>query len=58
MTVLMTLLVGTLMSAFFVGFFGLGYYLGTKKSASNEWEMNKDNQEAIKGIADWLNYRG
>lgn len=46
------------MSAFFVGFFGLGYYLGSKKSASNEWEMNKDNQEAIKGIADWLNYRG
>lgn len=58
MEIVLIFLVGTLMGAFNFGFFCLGYYVRSKKPDENAVEMTEQNKEAIKGIADWLNFTG
>ena len=54
------ILTSTFLSAFFVGFFLLGFYVGTKvKSKDDAYVIkSKEDMENLKGIAEWLNFGG
>lgn len=51
----MSILAGILMGAFFVGFFALGYYFGSKKKDDGV-VVTKENQEFIEEMMRWRNY--
>lgn len=46
------------MGAFNFGFFCLGYFIRSKKPDDNTVTVTEQNKEAIKNIAEWLNYKG
>lgn len=53
------LLTSTLMSAFFVGFFLLGYYFGTKAKTNDAYVVKTEEEaKTLKEINDWLNFGG
>lgn len=53
------ILTSTFLSAFFVGFFLLGLFVGTKLKAKDEYVVKtKEEVENLKGIAEWLNFGG
>lgn len=58
MELALIILCGILFGAFNFGFFCLGYYIRSKKPDENAINITEQNKEAIKGIADWLNYSG
>lgn len=58
MNLILIMLCGTLMGAFFLGFFLLGYHLGTKKSSEEGVTVTKENQEFIEEMMKWRNYNG
>lgn len=58
MELILIILAGILMGAFNFGFFCLGYYVRSKKPDDNTVTVTEQNKEAIKNIAEWLNYKG
>ena len=54
------ILTSTFLSAFFVGFFLLGFYVGTKAKPKNDAYVIKTKEEAeqMEKIAQWLNFGG
>lgn len=58
MNLILIVLCGTLMGAFFLGFFLLGYHLGTKHSSEEGVTVTKENQEFIEEMMKWRNYNG
>lgn len=54
------ILTSTFLSAFFVGFFLLGLFVGTKLKAKDDAYVVKTKEEVenLKGIAEWLNFGG
>ena len=58
MNIILIVLCGTLMGAFNLGFFLLGYYLGTKKENSEGVTVTKENQEFIEEMMKWKNFNG
>jgi hypothetical protein len=53
------ILSGILSSAFFIGSFAFGYYLGTKKQKKDAYVVkNKNDVEQLQELANWLNYKG
>lgn len=58
MTVILILLTGTLMGAFNLGFFMLGYYIRSKKPSDEGVTVTKENKEFIEEMMKWRNYNG
>lgn len=58
MNLILIVLCGILMGAFNLGFFILGYYLGSKKEDDNAVEVNETNAKAIQELMRWMNYGG
>ena len=58
MTVILILLTGTLMGAFNLGFFMLGYYIRSKKPSDEGVTVTKENKEFIEEMMRWRNYNG
>ena len=58
MQVILILLTGTLMGAFNLGFFMLGYYIRSKKPSDEGVTVTKENKEFIEEMMRWRNYNG
>lgn len=58
MNVLLIFLIGTLMGAFNLGFFLLGYYLRDKKPAEDSVTVTKENEKFLKELMEWKNFGG
>lgn len=58
MTIVLILLTGTLMGAFNLGFFMLGYYIRSKKPSDEGVTVTKENQDFIEEMMKWKNYNG
>lgn len=58
MQLILIVLCGTLMGAFNLGFFLLGYYVCTKREPKEGIELNKTNAEFIDEMMKWRNYGG
>lgn len=58
MEIILLILVGTIMGAINVAFFLLGTYFAKKKENEGSLTVDKNNKDAIKGIMEWMNYRG
>ena len=56
MEIILILLAGTLMGAFFIGFFLLGYYLGSKSAPNEGVTVTKENQDFVEQLMKWRNY--
>ena len=57
MEIILIILTITLISAFSLLVYWVGYLEG-RKATSKGIELTKENRDAIKGIAEWLNYGG
>lgn len=57
MEIILIILTSILMSAFSLLVYWVGYQEG-KKAGVKGIELTKNNQEALRGIAEWLNYGG
>ena len=57
MEIILIILTGILMSAFSLLVYWVGYHEG-QKSQSRGVKLTNENREALKGIAEWLNYGG
>ena len=60
MEIILIILTGTILSAFFVGFFFLGYYLGSKntKEKQDGLVVTDNNKEYVKDMALWRQFNG
>ena len=60
MEIILIILTGAILSAFFIGFFFLGYYLGSKKSKENQdgLVVTDNNKEYVKDMALWRQFNG
>lgn len=58
MELILIILTSAVLSAFFVICFYAGYKFGLEKKKDDSLEMNDSNIDAIKGMAEWMNYRG
>ena len=60
MEIILIILTGAILGAFFVGFFFLGYYLGSKKSKENQdgLVVTENNKEYVKDMALWRQFNG
>lgn len=58
MEIMLVLLCGTLMGAFNVGFFLLGYYLRGRKQNEEGVQLTKQNAEFVDEMIRWRNYGG
>ena len=60
MEIALIVLTSAVLGAFFVGFFFLGYYLGSKKSKENQdgLVVTDNNKEYVKDMALWRQFNG
>lgn len=60
MEIILILLTSTVLGAFFVGFFFLGFKLGKEYQNRNDGrvEIDETNVKTISEITNWLNYKG
>lgn len=59
MNLILIVLCGTLMGAFNVGFFMLGYlYRDKYQKKPDAVEITNDNKEAVKELIEWIGYGG
>lgn len=58
MEIILIVLCGTLMGAFNVGFFLLGYYLRGRKQNEEGVQLTKQNAEFVDEMIRWRNYGG
>ena len=60
MEIILIILTGTILGAFFIVFFFLGYYLGSKKSKENQdgLVVTDNNKEYVKDMALWRQFNG
>jgi len=58
MEIILIILTGTLLGAFNLGFFMLGYHFGTKKASEEGIKVNEKNAEFINEMMNWRMYGG
>lgn len=62
MNIILIVLTSTLLSAFFVGFTYLGFYLGkkyqTKENEKQAVHINEKNKEAYENVLKWMGFKG
>lgn len=58
MDVILILLAGIMLGAINLGFFGLGYYIRSKKKDENVVELTQENLDSFKKISQWMYYGG
>lgn len=61
MEIFILFLTSTLLGAFFVGFFLLGYHIGKKQTKKDDKQVvikNEEELKFLKELAEWSNYKG
>ena len=60
MEIILIILTGAILGAFFIGFFFLCYYLDSKKSKENQdgLVVTDNNKEYVKDMALWRQFNG
>lgn len=61
MEIFILFLTSTLLGAFFVSFFLLGYHIGKKQTKKDDKQVvikNEEELKFLKELAEWSNYKG